>query len=105
MKTFSTSYKKISSVSFNNLIFFKFVSRYTPAGLFHLVSHYTKWFWGKCEGVDPNRNFDYHWGQDKKRHGASTDPCHETYEGPKAFSEPETKAMADYIMSNRHNIK
>ncbi|XP_044020849.1 carboxypeptidase B-like isoform X1 [Aphidius gifuensis] len=80
-------------------------SRYTPAGLLHLVTHYTKWFWGKCEGVDPNRNFDYHWGQDKIRNGASTDPCHETYEGPQAFSEPETKAMADYIMSNRNNIK
>uniref|UniRef100_A0A0C9RW39 CBPB_3 protein n=2 Tax=Fopius arisanus TaxID=64838 RepID=A0A0C9RW39_9HYME len=82
-------------------------SRYTPAGLFHLVTHYTQWLWGKCEGVDPNRNFDYHWGEDRnyRRGGASNDPCHETYEGPRAFSEPETKAMADYIMANRHNIK
>ncbi|XP_015109546.1 carboxypeptidase B [Diachasma alloeum] len=82
-------------------------SRYTPASLFHFVTHYTQWLWGKCEGVDPNRNFDYHWGEDRnyRRGGASSDPCHETYEGPRAFSEPETKAMADYIMANRHNIK
>ncbi|XP_063977415.1 carboxypeptidase B-like isoform X2 [Diachasmimorpha longicaudata] len=82
-------------------------SRYTPASLFHFVTHYTQWLWGKCEGVDPNRNFDYHWGEDRiyRKGGASSDPCHETYEGPQAFSEPETKAMADYIMANRHNIK
>ncbi|XP_050591202.1 carboxypeptidase B-like [Bombus affinis] len=69
-----------------------------------LVNHYTGWLWGKCEGVDPNRNFDYHWGE-MEEGGASLDPCHETYAGPRAFSEPETKAMADYILANKQNIR
>lgn len=69
-----------------------------------LVNHYTGWLWGKCEGVDPNRNFDYHWGE-MEEGGTSLDPCHETYAGPRAFSEPETKAMADYILANKQNIR
>ncbi|CAL7950479.1 unnamed protein product [Xylocopa violacea] len=69
-----------------------------------LVNHYTRWLWGKCEGVDPNRNFNYHWGEVNEG-GASMDPCHETYAGPRPFSEPETKAMADYIMANKQNIR
>lgn len=69
-----------------------------------LVNRYTRWLWGKCEGVDPNRNFDYHWGE-VEGGGASLDPCHETYAGPRAFSEPETKAMADYILANKQNIR
>ncbi|KAK1122188.1 hypothetical protein K0M31_009414 [Melipona bicolor] len=69
-----------------------------------LVNRYTRWLWGKCEGVDPNRNFDYHWGEVEEG-GASLDPCHETYAGPRAFSEPETKAMADYILANKQNIR
>nr|XP_031827673.1 carboxypeptidase B-like [Nomia melanderi] len=72
--------------------------------LLRLVSHYARWFWGKCEGVDPNRNFGYHWGE-MDEGGASSDPCHETYAGPHAFSEPETKAMADYILANKRNIR
>ncbi|XP_076644229.1 carboxypeptidase B [Halictus rubicundus] len=72
--------------------------------LLQLVNHYAKWFWGKCEGVDPNRNFGYHWGE-MDEGGASSDPCHETYAGPRAFSEPETRAMADYILDNKENIK
>ncbi|XP_043283994.1 carboxypeptidase B-like [Venturia canescens] len=79
-------------------------ARYTPAGLFYMVSHYTKWLFSRCDGVDPNRNFGYHWGEDKEG-GMSKDPCHETYAGPNAFSEPETKAMADFIMENRENIR
>ncbi|XP_076762884.1 carboxypeptidase B [Xylocopa sonorina] len=69
-----------------------------------LVNHYTRWLWGKCEGVDPNRNFNYHWGEVNEG-GASMDPCHETYAGPHPFSEPETKAMADYILANKQNIR
>lgn len=68
------------------------------------MSHYTKWFWSKCEGVDPNRNFGYQWGE-RNNGGTSLDPCHETYAGPYAFSEPETKAVAEYIMANRQNIR
>lgn len=78
--------------------------RYTDYSFFQLLNHYTKWLWGKCEGVDPNRNFGYHWGEVKEG-GTSLDPCHETYAGPRAFSEPETKAMADYILANKKDIR
>ncbi|XP_043264930.1 carboxypeptidase B-like [Colletes gigas] len=72
--------------------------------LLRLMNHYARWFWGKCEGVDPNRNFGYHWGE-MESGGASSDPCDETYAGPHAFSEPETKAMADYILANKQKIR
>merc|ERR1712223_82443 len=54
-----------------------------------------------CVGVDPNRNWGYHWaGQ-----GASGDPCDETYYGPSAFSEPETNAIQKFIMARRNVMK
>merc|ERR1712223_394454 len=54
-----------------------------------------------CVGVDPNRNWGYHWaGQ-----GASGDPCDETYYGPNAFSEPETDAIQKFIMARKRNMK
>ena len=43
------------------------------------------------DGVDPNRNFSSNWGRDDE--GSSPDPASETYRGPSAASEPETKAM------------
>ena len=42
-------------------------------------------------GTDLNRNSSFHWG------GASTDPCAETYQGPSAASEPETRAIQEYV--------
>jgi hypothetical protein len=47
------------------------------------------------DGVDPNRNFDEHWGHDNE--GSSPDPADETYRGPSAASEPETRAMQGLI--------
>ncbi|KAG8238262.1 hypothetical protein J437_LFUL016442 [Ladona fulva] len=58
-------------------------------------------FWEKCEGVDLNRNWDFHWGE----RGSSDDPCDETYAGPKAFSEPETRSIAEFLMVNRDKLK
>jgi len=46
-----------------------------------------------CHGVDPNRNFGYGWGG----YGASEHPCKETYRGKGPFSEPETRAVRDFI--------
>jgi len=43
------------------------------------------------DGVDPNRNFPRNWGLDDE--GSSPEPDTETYRGPSAGSEPETKAM------------
>ncbi|CAG2167896.1 unnamed protein product [Oppiella nova] len=59
-------------------------------------------FWGLfCRGVDPNRNYGFHWGSA----GSSSYPCSETYHGKAPFSEPETKAISDYILTKKDNIK
>ena len=52
-----------------------------------------------CVGVDPNRNWGYHWAGK----GASGDPCDETFYGPHAFSEPETDAIQKFIMARQGN--
>ena len=61
------------------------------------------------DGVDPNRNFDEHWGYDNE--GSSPDPISETYRGPSPASEPETRAMQGLIdliqpmfQSNLHSV-
>ncbi len=48
-----------------------------------------------ADGVDPNRNFDAHWGYDTI--GSSTFPFAVTYRGPGPASEPETVAMQDLM--------
>src|SRR5829696_4607197 len=47
------------------------------------------------DGVDPNRNFDEHWGYDDE--GSSNEQFSETYRGPGPASEPETQAMQSLI--------
>ena len=42
-------------------------------------------------GIDLNRNHTFKWG------GDSTNPCSETYQGPTASSEPETRALQAYL--------
>ena len=70
-----------------------------------------------CRGTDPNRNWGYKWGLK----GASTNPCDgnesffrnfgltknfsETYRGPQAFSEPETRAVRDFILSRKYELQ
>ena len=53
-----------------------------------------------CAGVDINRNFGYRWG------GFSIDPrkgskllCLETFMGAKPWSEPESRAIRRFILS------
>jgi carboxypeptidase T len=46
-------------------------------------------------GVDLNRNFPFLWGGV----GASPQPCNDTFRGPSAASEPETKAVVNYVRS------
>jgi len=53
-----------------------------------------------CIGTDPNRNWESHWCEA----GASTQPCNDAYCGTKAFSEVETKSIADYVCAAK-NIK
>ncbi|XP_051548320.1 carboxypeptidase A1-like [Myxocyprinus asiaticus] len=49
-----------------------------------------------CVGVDPNRNWDTSFGGP----GASSNPCSQTYHGPSAHSEPEVKAIVDFVKSH-----
>lgn len=56
---------------------------------------------GGCGGVDLNRNFSYKWGGI----GSSNNQCQEHYRGPRPFSEPESRAVRDFIMSRRRQIK
>ena len=48
---------------------------------------------GSCYGVDPNRNWDFHWAES----GASNNPCSETFAGPSAFSEVEMQNIRDFV--------
>lgn len=47
-----------------------------------------------CRGIDLNRNFGYHW---REWGGAGYSPCSLLYAGPSAFSEPETKAVKEFV--------
>jgi len=51
-----------------------------------------------CIGVDANRNFDSYWMQND---GASSNPCSEVYAGEAPWSEPETRALKEYLTSNK----
>ena len=55
----------------------------------------------ECKGVDLNRNFGYHWGG----YGASNDPCKETFRGSGAFSEPESQAIKNFLLSGEANFQ
>jgi len=48
-----------------------------------------------CKGVDPNRNWGYHFGES----GVSNDKCSDIYPGPSAFSEVETQNIKNFVES------
>lgn len=48
-------------------------------------------------GVDLNRNWGYRWGCCG---GSSGTPAWETYRGPAPFSEPETRAIRDFLLAH-----
>jgi len=48
---------------------------------------------GSSYGVDLNRNWDSNWGGS----GSSGDPTSDIYRGPSVFSEPESKAVSNYV--------
>jgi len=50
---------------------------------------------GTEQGVDINRNYGFNWGANDT--GSSPDPCYATFRGDEAFSEPETRAVRDFI--------
>lgn len=49
-------------------------------------------------GVDLNRNYGYQWGYDNV--GSSPTPSSETYRGATEWSEPETRAVRDFVVVN-----
>ncbi|XP_075326637.1 carboxypeptidase A1-like [Odontesthes bonariensis] len=53
-----------------------------------------------CVGVDLNRNWNAGFGGP----GASSDPCSDTYHGPRAHSESEVESIVDFVKSHG-NIK
>jgi murein tripeptide amidase MpaA len=68
-------------------------------------AHTRQRYWRKTRskpyGTDPNRNWDARWGG----RGSSSRQRSDTYHGPKPFSEPETKAVADFVMTHKDTIK
>ncbi|KRY32441.1 Carboxypeptidase A2 [Trichinella spiralis] len=51
--------------------------------------------------VDLNRNFDFYWGGA----GSSNFPCEDTYGGKESFSEPESRAIRDFVWQRRKEIR
>ncbi|XP_059047421.1 uncharacterized protein LOC131842868 [Achroia grisella] len=56
---------------------------------------------GGSFGVDLNRNFEYNFGA----YDASNVPADEEYCGNSPFSEPETKALADFINDKKDSLR
>uniref|UniRef100_A0A182NVG9 Peptidase M14 domain-containing protein n=1 Tax=Anopheles dirus TaxID=7168 RepID=A0A182NVG9_9DIPT len=57
--------------------------------------------YGPCAGVDLNRNYGYKWGGQ----GTSKQPCSEIFAGSGPFSEPETKAVSEFMQSSAADWK
>lgn len=47
----------------------------------------------ECIGVDLNANFEFNW-----RKGNTINACSPTYAGRKPFSEPESRAVANFML-------
>ncbi|GAB0095999.1 uncharacterized protein DMENIID0001_114470 [Sergentomyia squamirostris] len=65
------------------------------------------WFQGdsseevqNCTGTDLNRNWEYEWS----KAGLNGKACGDLYSGTKAFSEPESRALQQFVMKHRKKI-
>jgi hypothetical protein len=59
-------------------------------------------------GVDLNRNYAFAFNKLSDRFGVETyfdHPCKQTYQGPYAFSESETRAIRDFIFAHIPQLK
>ncbi|XP_013394600.1 carboxypeptidase B-like, partial [Lingula anatina] len=56
---------------------------------------------GTCPGVDPNRNWGFHFGEA----GTSNNPCSDIYRGETAFSEKCVFNMKTFLYNKRKQIK
>uniref|UniRef100_A0A915LJ64 Peptidase M14 carboxypeptidase A domain-containing protein n=1 Tax=Meloidogyne javanica TaxID=6303 RepID=A0A915LJ64_MELJA len=48
------------------------------------------------DGFEFSRNFDFHWAET----GSSLNACSNLYSGKRAFSEPESRALAEFLKNN-----
>lgn len=77
-----------------------------PDGYEHARTHSRLWRKNRStnkdgsRGVDLNRNFDIYFGQG----GSSRNPASDTYMGTRAGSEPETKAIQDFMQRELHQL-
>lgn len=53
-------------------------------------------------GVDLNRNYSYAWGQDNQ--GSSPNTNSNTYRGTEPFSEPETRAIRNFVLGRNFTM-
>lgn len=51
--------------------------------------------------MDTDRNWDYNWGEQD----SSKDPCSDNFAGSHPFSEPETRAVSEFLAEHRGLIK
>jgi len=72
-----------------------------PDGLEYSIHYYRYWRKNRrlnadgSYGVDINRNYGYAWGYDDN--GSSPEPAADVYRGSAPFSEPETRAIRDFV--------
>lgn len=83
---------------------------FNPDGFTYTHSHPNHRLWRKnrstnkksdCLGVDLNRNFEIEWGGK----GASSNPCHNTFKGSQAFSEPESQVVRNFFKNSSANFE
>jgi len=82
-----------------------------PDGYQHTFSTDRRWrknknpdYADKCRngsGVDLNRNFGYFWDDDR---AIANNPCSTIFHGDSAFSEPETRAIRDFLLKSKGKI-
>ncbi|ALC48901.1 CG42264, partial [Drosophila busckii] len=53
-----------------------------------------------CYGVNLDRNFEYAWGGA----GATQNACKNLYQGSKSFSEPESRAIRNFLLGMRNDL-
>ncbi|XP_076054201.1 carboxypeptidase B-like [Oratosquilla oratoria] len=97
------------SHAFLDKVDFYFLPTINPDG--YEFSHTNNRYWRKtrsatgspfgCKGVDPNRNWDFHWDEV----GTSNEPCSDIYSGSKAFSEVEMRNVRDQLNKYADKIK
>ena len=59
----------------------------------------------RSQGVDLNRNYNVSWSDTLDVTDLDQFPCGETYRGAYPFSEPETRAMRDFVLAHRDSLK